>query len=74
MSILDIEAFGELGRSLPGVVSVMDATFATPYLVQPIKFGVDLVIHSWCVCVCVRACVRVCAFMCMCMHACVLLW
>ena len=47
MSLLDIEAFGALGRSLPGVVTMVDATFVTPFLVQPIKYGVDLVIHSW---------------------------
>ena len=49
MSILDLEEFGELGKSLSGVMTVVDATFATPYLLQPMKYGVDLVIHSWCV-------------------------
>ncbi len=47
MSLLDVEALGALGKSLPGVVTMVDATFATPYLVQPIKYGVDIVMHSW---------------------------
>jgi len=47
MSLLDVEAFGALGKSLPGVTTVVDATFTSPYLLQPIKHGVDLVIHSW---------------------------
>ena len=47
MSILDLEAFGALGKSLPGVVTMVDATFGCPYLTQPINYGVDLSIHSW---------------------------
>ena len=47
MSIVDLEAFGALGKSLPGVVSMVDCTFASPFLVQPIKYGVDISIHSW---------------------------
>ncbi len=47
MSLLDVEALGTLGKSLPGVVTMVDATFATPYLIQPIKYGVDIVMHSW---------------------------
>ena len=47
MTILDLEAFGTLGKSLPGVVTMVDATFGSPYLVQPIKMGIDLSIHSW---------------------------
>jgi cystathionine beta-lyase/cystathionine gamma-synthase len=29
-----------------GAVSIVDSTFATPYLVQPITLGFDLVVHS----------------------------
>ena len=47
MSVLDVEGLGKLGKSLPGVITVVDATFASPYLVQPIKYGVDIVAHSW---------------------------
>lgn len=46
MSLLDVEAFGALGRSLPGLVTMVDATFASPYLMQPVRYGVDLVLHS----------------------------
>jgi cystathionine beta-lyase/cystathionine gamma-synthase len=31
---------------LPGVVTVVDATYASPYLLKPIKYGVDIVVHS----------------------------
>ena len=47
MSVLDLKAFGQLVKSLPGVISMVDCTFASPYLVQPIKYGVDVSIHSW---------------------------
>ena len=47
MSVLDVEAFGALGKSLPGVITMVDATFASPYLLQPIQYGVDIVLHSW---------------------------
>lgn len=47
MSLLDVEAFGGLGKSLDGVVTIVDATFASPYLLQPIRHGVDVVLHSW---------------------------
>lgn len=29
-----------------GLITMVDNTFATPYLVQPVKFGADLVVHS----------------------------
>ena len=44
-SILDLEAFGSLGKEL-GIVTVVDATLGSPYCVQPIKHGVDVSIHS----------------------------
>ena len=44
---MDLEAFGKLGKSLPGVVTVMDATFASPYLMRPLKYGIDVSVHSW---------------------------
>lgn len=46
MSILDLEAFGALGKAHPQLLTMVDATFASPYLLQPLKYGVDLVIHS----------------------------
>ena len=47
MTLLDLEGFGALGKTLPGVVTMVDATFASPCLIQPLKYGVDIVLHSW---------------------------
>jgi cystathionine beta-lyase/cystathionine gamma-synthase len=46
--VTDLEKFGALGQSLrsKGVVTMVDTTFASPYLIKPIKYGVDIVIHS----------------------------
>jgi cystathionine gamma-synthase len=43
--ILDLERFGDIGRR-HRVKTMIDATFATPYNVRPIEYGVDLVVHS----------------------------
>ena len=43
--ILDLERFGAIGRK-HRVKTVIDATFATPYNVRPLDWGVDLVMHS----------------------------
>jgi len=43
--ILDLERFAEIGRR-HRVRTVIDATFATPYNVRPLEYGVDLVMHS----------------------------
>jgi len=42
---VDIEAITKLAKQYGLLVSV-DNTFATPYLQQPFKYGVDFVIHS----------------------------
>jgi cystathionine gamma-synthase len=42
---LDLVRFGEIARKHK-VKSIIDATFATPLNIQPITFGVDLVVHS----------------------------
>jgi cystathionine gamma-synthase len=42
---LDLIRFAEISRKYK-VKSIVDATFATPLNVQPITFGVDLVVHS----------------------------
>ena len=47
MSVVDIEALMDFSRALPNVITAIDATFATPYLMQPIKLGMDISIHSW---------------------------
>ena len=45
LSVVDLEQFAALGRS-HRVETLIDATLATPYNVQPLKFGVDYVLHS----------------------------
>ena len=47
MTILDLEEFGKLGQSLPGVITMVDSTFASPFNQRPLEFGIDVVIHSW---------------------------
>lgn len=43
--ILDLARFGDIGRR-HRVRTMVDATFATPYNVRPLEYGVDVVIHS----------------------------
>ena len=45
INVLDIEAVAKIAREA-GVPLIIDNTFASPYLCQPIKFGADIVIHS----------------------------
>jgi len=45
LQILDIAAIGELAHT-HGALFVVDNTFASPYLQQPLKLGADLVVHS----------------------------
>jgi cystathionine gamma-synthase/methionine-gamma-lyase len=45
LKICDIEACGEIAREY-GARLVVDNTFASPYLCQPLKHGADLVVHS----------------------------
>lgn len=42
---VDIEALTTLGKQL-GLITACDNTFATPYLQQPFRFGVDFIVHS----------------------------
>jgi len=43
--VVDIEAIAKIAHAY-GIPVVVDNTFATPYLVRPIEFGADIVIHS----------------------------
>ncbi len=43
--ILDIEAVSEIAHK-HGIPLIVDNTFATPYLLRPIKHGADIVVHS----------------------------
>ncbi|MGH8758193.1 MAG: O-acetylhomoserine aminocarboxypropyltransferase/cysteine synthase family protein [Burkholderiales bacterium] len=45
INVLDIEAVAKIAGEA-GVPLIVDSTFASPYLCQPIRFGADIVIHS----------------------------
>ena len=45
LSIVDLERFAAIGKA-HGVETIIDATLATPYNLQPISHGVDYVMHS----------------------------
>ena len=45
INIIDVEAVADLAHEY-GIPVVMDNTFATPYIFQPFKHGVDLVCYS----------------------------
>lgn len=45
MEITDLFAIAKFARS-HHLISVVDNTFATPYLQMPIEFGIDVVVHS----------------------------
>jgi cystathionine gamma-synthase len=45
LSVVDLDRFAAIGRRR-GVETLIDATLATPYNVQPLKHGVDYVLHS----------------------------
>ena len=44
-NLIDIEAVSKIAHS-HNIPLVIDSTFATPYLVRPIEYGADIVIHS----------------------------
>ncbi|XP_031564012.1 uncharacterized protein LOC116299492 [Actinia tenebrosa] len=47
MTILDLEEFGRLGKSFGrNIVTMVDSTFASPFIQNPVRHGVDVVIHS----------------------------
>jgi cystathionine gamma-synthase len=45
LRVIDIEAVAELAHER-GALVVVDNTFATPYLQQPLALGADIVVHS----------------------------
>jgi cystathionine gamma-synthase len=45
LSVVDLERFAAIGQRT-GVETLIDATLATPYNVQPLSYGVDYVLHS----------------------------
>lgn len=44
-NIIDIEALAKVAHA-HGIPLVVDSTFATPYLLRPIEYGADIVVHS----------------------------
>jgi cystathionine beta-lyase/cystathionine gamma-synthase len=46
LSITDLKFTALLGKKHPGIVTVCDNTFATPFNQRPLEFGIDLVVHS----------------------------
>lgn len=44
-NIVDIEAVANIGHE-NGIPLIIDNTLATPYLIRPIEFGADIVVHS----------------------------
>ena len=44
-NIVDIEGLAKIAHA-HGIPLVVDSTFATPYLVRPIDYGADIVVHS----------------------------
>ncbi|MBV9504328.1 MAG: aminotransferase class V-fold PLP-dependent enzyme [Acidobacteriia bacterium] len=46
MKITDLAAIASLARAESKAVTVCDATFATPVLLQPLDCGIDMVVHS----------------------------
>jgi len=44
-NIIDVEALARVAHS-HGIPLVIDSTFATPYLLRPIEYGADIVVHS----------------------------
>ena len=44
-NIVDIEEIAKIAHK-HGIPLVVDSTFATPYLVRPIEYGADIVVHS----------------------------
>lgn len=45
MTVLDIDAFAACAKK-NNLVSIVDSTFTTPYMVRPLEHGVDVVVHS----------------------------
>jgi cystathionine gamma-lyase len=45
LRVTDLEAVAAIGRK-HGIPTAVDPTFATPALLRPLEFGIDIVIHS----------------------------
>jgi cystathionine beta-lyase/cystathionine gamma-synthase len=45
LKVTDLEIVGQIARE-HGLLTAIDSTFATPYLLRPLEYGIDLVVHS----------------------------
>jgi cystathionine gamma-synthase len=45
LSVVDLERFATIGHK-HGVLTLIDATLATPYNARPLEYGIDYVLHS----------------------------
>lgn len=45
LEVTDLEAIAKIAHAA-GIPLIVDSTFSTPYLTQPISFGADIVVHS----------------------------
>jgi len=45
LHIVDLEMAASVAKK-HGLISVMDNTFASPYFLRPLEFGIDIVVHS----------------------------
>lgn len=45
LDIIDLEMLGKLAEK-HNLLLIVDNTFATPYIQQPVKYGADIIIHS----------------------------
>ena len=45
IKISDVEAVAKLGKE-KGILTGIDSTFATPYHLRPLEYGIDIVLHS----------------------------
>ena len=45
INLIDIEAVAEVAHK-NGIPLIIDNTFGTPYLIRPIEYGADIVVHS----------------------------
>lgn len=43
--VVDLRAISDIAHA-HGIPFIVDSTFATPYLLRPIEYGVDIVVHS----------------------------
>jgi len=45
LNITDLETVVDVARR-HGILTVIDNTFATPYFLRPVEYGIDLIVHS----------------------------